>query len=129
LTAPTILVADEDFDTRVILRTVLERQKFEVIEAATADAALAAARSTHLELVILNYPMLCEDGRTLVECLREAPNARGCPILNLTSRVVPKMLEMAARQGVSRTLAKPINVEQLLRVVGELTHSAAVPAI
>jgi two-component system, chemotaxis family, chemotaxis protein CheY len=125
VTAPTILVADDDFDTRIILRTVLERHTFKVIDAATADDALAAARTAHFDLVILNYPMLCEDGHTLVERLRESPNARGCPILNLTSRVVPRMLEMAAAQGVNKTLPKPIDVEQLLRVVGELT---AVPA-
>jgi CheY-like chemotaxis protein len=128
VTTPTILVADEDFDTRIILRTVLERHNFNVIDAATADDALASARTAQLDLVILNYPMVSEDGRTLVQGLRELPNARGCPILNLTSRVVPKMLELAALQGVSRTMPKPIDVEQLLRVVGELMHSNALPA-
>lgn len=127
MTAPAILVADEDFDTRVILRTVLERHNFHVIDAATGDDALAAAGTTRFELVILNYPMLTEGGRTLVERLRESPNARDCPILNLTSRVVPKFLEMAAREGVSITLPKPIDVEHLLRVVGELTQHTAVP--
>ena len=128
MSIPAILVADEDFDTRVILRTVLERQNFVVVEATTADAAIAAAESTRFELVILNYPMFTQHGRTLVECLRESPNSRSCPILNLTSRVVPKFLEQADRQGVSLTMPKPIDVEALLRVVGQLTRTAAISA-
>ena len=124
-----ILVADEDTDTRIIVRTLLERHLFRVAEAATADSALAVAQRAQFDLIILNHPMLTQDGRTLVQCLRASPVTASCPILNVTSRVVPRFLEQAAVQGVNLTLAKPIDVEKLLHAVGELTRTPMVPAL
>jgi two-component system, NarL family, sensor histidine kinase BarA len=124
-----ILVADEDTDTRIILRTLLERHRFSVTEAVSADSALATAQSSPFDLIILNHPMLSQDGRTLVQCLRSSPVTAACPILNVTSRVVPRFLEQAAVQGVNATLAKPLDVTKLLQAVGELTRTPMVPAV
>lgn len=124
--APAILVADDDFDTRIILRTVLERHHCSVVEAATGDAALAAVQEKRFDLVILNHPMMTADGRTLVQVLRQAPNGRDCPVLNVTSRVVPRFFEQAAEQGVNFSLAKPIDVTSFLRIVDNL---AGLPAL
>ena len=118
--AKNILVADEDADTRVILRTLLERQQFTVIEAESADAALAASRQWALDLVIMNYPMLCASGDTLVRRLKNDSLTRDVPILNLTSRVVPQYLTQAASEGVDITLPKPLDVEQIVTVVSDL---------
>lgn len=119
----TILVADEDVDTRIILRTVLERRDCAVVDTGTGDEALAAAGRGAFDLVILNYPMMCEDGSTLVQSLRSLDSTRGVPIINLTSRVVPQYLDDASRQGVTVTVAKPIDVENILNIVGQLTIS------
>lgn len=118
--ARTILVADDDRDTRIILRTVLERQEFVIVEAATADDAFAAAQQHEFDLVILNYPMQGADGRTLVHHLRAQDATRNVPILNLTSRVVPQFLQKAADEGVNLTVPKPIDVEALLRIVSDI---------
>jgi len=127
LLARTILVADEDNDTRIILRTVLERHQFVVVEAATADDAFNATQVQAFDLIILNYPMPAPDGRTLVRRLRAVATTRQVPILNLTSRVVPQFLQEAAEEGVSLTLPKPIDIENVINVVSELisAHSIA----
>lgn len=114
-----ILVADDDIDSRVILRTLLEVHGYAVVEAANADDALAMANEVRFDLVILNYPMLTQDGSPLVTRLR-ADGAQE-PILNITSRVIPQFIDDARRQGVTLSLSKPIDVENLLQVVRELT--------
>jgi CheY-like chemotaxis protein len=116
-----ILVADEDNDTRVILRTVLERNRYVVVEATTGDAAFEAAQQHTFDLVILNYPMADASGETLVRRLRHSSVTRFVPILNITSRVVPQFLLEAAAEGVDLTLPKPLDVESLLAVVSDLT--------
>lgn len=127
--ARTILVADEDTDTRIILRTVLERHRFAVVEAANAAEAINASNAGTVDLVILNYPMHAPDGRTLVHCLRDSAVTKHVPILNLTSRVVPQFLQEAAAEGVSLTLPKPIDVGGFIRIVNDLLEptSAGVP--
>lgn len=124
--ARIILVADEDIDTRFIIRTVLERHRFAVIEARTASEAIACTHTAAVDLVILNYPMRAPDGRTLVRCLRESAPTTHVPILNLTSRVVPQFLQEAADEGVSLTIPKPVDIESLIRAVDQVL--AAAPA-
>lgn len=116
-----ILVVDEDADTRIILRTVLERRDCIVVDAGSADAGVSEARQTRFDLVILNHPMLCDDGESLVKRLRSMRDTEFVPILNLTSRVVPQFLEDAARQGVTVTMPKPIDVENIIALVDHLT--------
>ena len=128
MTGRLILVADEDTDTRIILRTVLERYDFNIVDAGSAEAALAEIERSAFDLVILNHPMLCDNGESLVHRLRAQRATQNIPILNLTSRVVPQFLEDAAREGVTMTLPKPINVESVLTVVTELTIGKMISA-
>lgn len=118
-----ILVADEDIDTRIILRTILERQGYKVVEANTAAAAMAAA-DMPLSLVILNHPMRLSDEMTLAHWLRAEERTRSVPIINLTSRAVPRLIEEAVELGVNATFAKPIDVQGLLQAIEELTVPA-----
>jgi PleD family two-component response regulator len=115
-----ILIADEDIDTRIIVRAILERQQFAVLEADDPDSALAIARDNELALIILNYPMKNADGETLVRRLRSQSGTQDVRILNLTSRVVPPLLEEAAREGVDCSVAKPIDVVVLVDVVRQM---------
>lgn len=123
MAARKILVADEDNDTRVILRTVLERNRYVVIEATTADAAFESAQQHTFDLIILNYPMRDKSGDTLVRRFRASPGTQRVPILNITSRVVPQFLMEAAAEGVDLTLPKPLDVESLLIVVSDMTRA------
>lgn len=123
-----ILIADEDVDTRIILRTVLERRDCVVVEAGSADAAVFEAGLNRFDLVILNYPMMCADGESLVRCLRAMPQTRSVPILNVTSRVIPQFLEEAAVQGVTATIPKPIDVEQITGLIDRLTQQPIISA-
>ncbi len=120
----TILVADEDVDTRIILRALLEREGYRIVDAATAREAMTAA-TEELSLVIMNHPILVEPGTTLAGWLRAQPQTHAVPIINLTSRTVPHFAEDAARQGVSVSLAKPLDVHRLT----ELVHQLASPLV
>ncbi len=117
-----ILVADEDLDTRIILRTLLARHGYTVIEAATARAAMEAATQQPLSLVILNYPMRVTESVTLSLWLRQQPLTSSVPIINLMSRAVPLLIEQAAREGVTVTLPKPLDMYRLLELVRELSQ-------
>jgi CheY-like chemotaxis protein len=121
----TILVADEDLDTRIILRALLERHGYQVVEAATALQACEVSRQ-RLSVVILNHPMNVAENVSLAAWLRAQPHTRLVPIINLTSRPVPLFVEDALRHGVTVTLAKPIDVHRVLQLVEELSTTLAV---
>jgi two-component system, chemotaxis family, chemotaxis protein CheY len=120
MTPHSILVADEDLDTRIILRTLLEQRGYDVMEAGSATAAIEAAQQP-LSLVILNHPMSIAEDLSLATWLRNQPGTRQTPIINLTSRPMPALMDEATRQGVNVTLAKPLDVQLVLNLVSELT--------
>ncbi len=115
-----ILVADEDIDTRIILRALLERNGYPVIEAANAEQAMAAVEKG-IALVIMNHPMTATPEVTLAAWLRAQPQTREVPIINLTSRAVPSFAEDAARHGVTVSMVKPLDVRTMLDLVVQLT--------
>lgn len=122
----TILVADEDTDTRIILRALLERAGFTIVEAANGALAQDVAQQHPLVLVVLNHPMNVSPTVSLARWLRSQPATMLVPIVNLTSRAVPAYMNEASQHGVNVSVPKPIDVQQMLHLVEELT--AGVPA-
>lgn len=118
----TILVADEDTDTRIILRALLERHGYRVLEAANGRRACEIAQE-QVSVVVLNHPMSVSESVTLAGWLRAQPETHNVPIINLTSRPVPYFVEDAYQQGVTVTMPKPIDVQRMLQVVDELASA------
>jgi CheY-like chemotaxis protein len=123
----SILVADEDPDTRIILRALLERHGYAVAEAANAQEAMRAVKDD-IALIIMNHPMMATPQITLARWMRAQTETRETPIINLTSRAVPNYVEDAARQGVTVSLVKPLDVHAILQLVRQLTTSMSVAA-
>jgi CheY-like chemotaxis protein len=78
----TILVVDDDADTRFMLRMILEPAGHEVVEAADGEAALGFIGPNSLPDVIttdLTMPVL--SGAGLIERLRSEPRTASIPIV------------------------------------------------
>jgi CheY-like chemotaxis protein len=78
----TILVVDDDADTRFMLRMILEPAGHEVVEAADGEAALGFIGPNSLPDVIttdLTMPIL--NGAGLIERLRSEPRTASIPIV------------------------------------------------
>ena len=55
--ATTVLVTDDDPDLRDILRSILEGEGFQVLEASDGRAAIETVRLHHPDLLLLDYLM------------------------------------------------------------------------
>jgi CheY-like chemotaxis protein len=78
----TILVVDDDADSRFMLRMILEPAGHEVVEAADGEAALGFIKPNSLPDVIttdLTMPIL--NGAGLIERLRSEPRTASIPIV------------------------------------------------
>jgi CheY-like chemotaxis protein len=126
LSARTVLVVDDDLDTRRILRDLLEYLGFLVEEAEEANVAFKLAVCDVPRLVIENYPTMFETGHTLTRALRTHPATSAIPILNLTSRVTARNLGAARLDGVSRSLAKPVDLRTVTEAIRSLVSAVTV---
>jgi response regulator NasT len=116
MTARTrILIADDEAIRLIALRTQLATLGMDVVgEATTGREAVALARETSPDLVILDIKMPEIDG---IEAAREISAARSVPIILLTAYSDQALVERAAAAGVFAYLVKPVAEEDLLPAI------------
>ena len=71
-----ILVVDDEARNRALLRGILSSQ-FEVIEAASGEAALVVVRRAPVDLVLLDVMMPGQDGFETCRLIKAEPRQRG----------------------------------------------------
>ena len=81
----TILVAEDDEDSRIMLRTFLELQGYEVIEAGDGEEAVKAACSAEPDLIIMDLNMPKLGGIAATEKIRQCNKLSQVPILTNSS--------------------------------------------
>jgi CheY-like chemotaxis protein len=82
-----ILVVDDEPDFRYILRRILERADYEVIDAVHGVAALEVVHSSRPDLIVTDMMMPVMNGAELIRELRADPLTAPIPILAATSDV------------------------------------------
>ena len=124
-TAPRILIVDDDAGQRSLLRTFLERNGHRPLVADSGEAALKLLAAERVSLMISDVRMPGMDG---LETLRRARqlNAK-LPVLLVTAYADIRDAVGAMRDGAVNYLSKPIDLDELLRTVEQITgaHAAA----
>lgn len=112
---PLVLVVDDDDDLRRMVRLSL-RQRFEVLEAASAAQAIEQVRERDVEVVVIDVMMPGMTGIQAIALLKE--NARGpLPVLLLTALDDQEHRNAGLAAGADDYLGKPIDRRELeLRV-------------
>lgn len=120
-----ILVADDDKNTRRLMRAVLESDGYTVTTAENGQAALEVMDREHVDLVVLDVMMPVMDGYEFTKTLRE--NRSDLPILMVTARQLPDDRYKGFLVGTDDYITKPIDrQEMLLRIKALLRRSKIV---
>ncbi len=124
ITAPRILVADDDSLIRELLSEVLSARGAIVTLAEDGEAALREAVLAPFDLCILDCEMPKLSG--LEACPRIIASActRNLPILFLTGHNDDAIIQQAFDAGASDFLAKPVHLELLWRRITNLLSLA-----
>lgn len=110
-----ILVVDDDKNTRLLLRAVLENEKYTVSTAENGTEALARMDAEHIDLVVLDVMMPQMDGYELTRILRE--NDENLPILMISAKQLAADRRKGFLVGIDDYMSKPIDqVEMVLRI-------------
>jgi two-component system alkaline phosphatase synthesis response regulator PhoP len=115
-----VLVVDDDSAIRRVVRTVLEADNFEVVEAADGPAALLlldAINGRGPEAVVLDIMMPGIDG---IEVCRRINHER-VKVVMLSARDDADSRDQAAKAGADAYLTKPFSAIELLDAVEKLT--------
>jgi CheY-like chemotaxis protein len=118
----TILLVDDDAQTRSVLKRRLQVEGYEVVEAEDAPGALARYREAPPDFVLADLRLPGTSGEELIGDLRREHGA----IRIIAISGAPERLQALSAQGPPiRTLVKPFTSEQLLAALGgAMTESA-----
>lgn len=121
----TVLLVDDESDSRQIIATVLRQAGAEVAEADSAGAALSLLPLLQPDVVVSDIGMPEQDGLEMMRRLRSLPEEAGgqVPAVALTAYGRQEDRERALAAGYQQHLPKPVLPEELTRQVASLAAS------
>ena len=119
-----LLLVEDDADSREMLVTALERFGIKVTAVDSADAALETLEQVHPQVIVSDIGLPRVDGYQLMRKIRSLPAEQGgkTPAIALTGYVSTQDRSLAIDSGFQGHLAKPIEVEELLKLISEVTE-------
>jgi len=116
----TILVADDDFATRLSIGDYLENAGYLVLLASNGSEALRMIEVYQPHLVVTDIAMPQMDGYDLIKQIRQRPEFRLLPVVFLTARSKTEERVKGYQSGCDVYLSKPFELYELGAVVRNL---------
>jgi PAS domain S-box-containing protein len=121
----TILVVEDHDDARELVASVLGAAGAEVMTAASAPEALERLSGTTPDALVADLGLPGEDGYTLLERIRATRTfaAQPFPAIALTAYARAADRERAMAAGFLHYVVKPVDPEELVRVIGSIVKA------
>jgi len=111
---PRVLVCDDDPITRMLVKLLLEKEQFEVLEAQNGGQAVDIATREHPDLVMIDLNMPEMDGYEAIGKMRRDLSLAQLPIVVLTSEEGPGVERRVLELGADDYILKPFDPNVLL---------------
>ena len=130
LSGVSVLVVDDDEDSRLLLESALSSLGAAVAVADCAEVAIAHLERHGVDVLISDIGMPGEDGLSLLRRVRQlgSPRARQVPAIALTAYARREDAARAAAAGYQSHITKPADLDTLVRTVARLATGSAPPA-
>ena len=122
-TPRTILVVDDFDDTRLLLRTWLERRGFRVVEAENGLAAIDQAETESPDLIIMDMQMPQLDGLSATRRIRNLKALHSVPIVAVSAYGADQFRELALAAGCDDYISTPFEPATLEGIIRTLVQS------
>lgn len=124
-----ILVVDDDPSTRFVIRLILEKAGYEIIEAMHGEDALEKIRPDPLpDMVSTDLMMPFLNGSELIHRLRSEPRTAKIPIVVVSSSPQAAR-ELMAAGLIDAVIAKPFAAGKLVEGIAALAGHARGPEL
>lgn len=123
MAGPLVLVIDDDDRLRELYRLNLELRGFAVTEARDGEAGIALARRAQPALIVLDLAMPGIDGWAVLRELKSVAELSTIPVVVLTGHTDEEIEEEVRKAGAVAFVGKPVNSDDLVRVV--VRHAGA----
>ncbi len=116
-----VLLVDDSTETLELLEMLFTHRGYEVLRRGSAAEAVRAARERRPGLIISDISMPGIDGYALLAELRRMPGLEAVPAIALTGHAMDEDRARALAAGFAVHIPKPVDPDELLRIVRRLT--------
>ena len=117
LKTPAILVAEDDSDSREMIKILLCSKGYAVIEAADGLQAVEVALTKLPDLILLDLQLPLLDGVRVTRNLRQHPMLRAVPIVVISGHDQDRHRQSSFDAGCNEYLLKPIDFERFEEIL------------
>uniref|UniRef100_A0A7C4EKS1 Response regulator n=1 Tax=Thermodesulfovibrio aggregans TaxID=86166 RepID=A0A7C4EKS1_9BACT len=108
----TILVVDDNEDSRELVKKILKKYGYEIIEAIDGEEAIAKAIAYRPDLILMDISIPKIDGYEVTKRLKARVDFKDTPIIAFTAHAMRGDQEKALQAGCNGYISKPINVRE-----------------
>ena len=118
-----VLLAEDQKINRKIVSGLLAKYNWEIVEAVNGEEALNAAKNDTFDVILMDVQMPKMDGYEATRRIREHEKETGkhIPIIAMTAHAMKGDREKCLAAGMDQYLAKPINTDEVVKIIRELT--------
>jgi DNA-binding response OmpR family regulator len=109
-----VLIVDDRGDMRVMLKTALELEGFQVLEAATGQEALKVTRENQPDLILLDLKLPDISGLDVCAAVKNDPAVSRIPIIMLTASRETGQVSTCLGTGADDYVEKPYELPELM---------------
>ncbi|HEY3065652.1 MAG TPA: response regulator [Methylomirabilota bacterium] len=117
---PTVLYVEDNEYNRKIVRQLLSRTSYRLVEAVDGETGLAMIKEERPDLVLMDVQLPKMSGLDVTRALRTDAATAEIPIIMVTSFALSGDDQKAKAAGASAYLAKPYSPRELLALVRKL---------
>jgi CheY-like chemotaxis protein len=119
-----VLLVDDSETVIQFEKLILRGQGFDILAVKNGKQALASAASQKPDLVLLDLMMPEMDGLETLRHLQANPDTQGIPVIVVTTKGDPALVEQAFAAGCRDYVTKPVDKVELLTKIKNLLPEA-----
>jgi len=116
----TILLVEDNDDTRYFMRLELENCGYKVIEAGDGQQAVELAQQEHPDIILMDLSLPGLDGIQATRQIRKEKACKKIPIIAITAHHESTFRQDAAASGFDAYVTKPVDMAFLSELIGGL---------
>ena len=120
----TILIIEDNQDSREMLVDALEFAGYTVLEAVNGEEGEQKAKEANPDLILLDISLPIKAGWDVARDLRRDGETREIPIIALTAHARPEDRDRALEAGCNSYLSKPVKPKEVLKEIDRYLKTA-----